>query len=51
MTLHFSHNQEMEYGSQGETEGYFQDNSSIEPEKGRMSGVTACIVLRCHSIW
>jgi hypothetical protein len=30
MTLHFSHDQGMGYGSQGETEGSFQDNS-IKP--------------------
>jgi hypothetical protein len=29
MTLHFSHDQGMGYGSQGETKGYFQDNSKV----------------------
>jgi hypothetical protein len=30
MTLHFSHDQGMGYGSQGETEGSFQDNSNVQ---------------------
>jgi hypothetical protein len=34
MTLYFSHDQGMEYGSQGETEGSFQDNSNASPLHG-----------------